>query len=83
MIGFISTSVTLSLNYNQYSDIADLHILQFTVAHALGFFVFTSRLLATVLNKGTRASNHHEVLLFFRLQSFFTCTPLSYSVFTI
>jgi hypothetical protein len=51
MIGFISTSVIISLNYNQYSAIADLHNLQFTVAHALGFSAFTSRLLATELNK--------------------------------
>jgi hypothetical protein len=37
MIGSISTSVTIDLNYKQYSDIADLHTFQFTVAHALGF----------------------------------------------
>jgi hypothetical protein len=36
-------------NYRQYSAIADLHILQFTVTHALGFSVFTSRVLATDL----------------------------------
>jgi hypothetical protein len=33
-------------DYKQYSAIADLHTLQFTVAHALGFSVFTSRILA-------------------------------------
>jgi hypothetical protein len=32
-----------------YSDIAILHTTQFTVAHALGFSVFTSRILATDL----------------------------------
>jgi hypothetical protein len=37
----------------QYSAIADLHHLQLTVAQAQGFFVFTSRLLATDLNTGT------------------------------
>jgi hypothetical protein len=37
VIGFIGTSVTLSLTYNSYSVIVDLHNLQFTVAHALGF----------------------------------------------
>jgi hypothetical protein len=52
VIGFIGTSVTISLNYNQYSVIADLHTFQFTVAHALGFSVSTSRLLATDLNNG-------------------------------
>jgi hypothetical protein len=52
MIGFIGTSVTISLNYYQYSAIADLHTFQFTVTHALGFSVSTSRLLATALNSG-------------------------------
>jgi hypothetical protein len=51
MIRFISTSVTIPRNCNQYSVIADLHTLQFTVAHALGFSVFTSRLLATETQK--------------------------------
>jgi hypothetical protein len=46
MIGFINTSVTSYLNYHQYSAIADLHTSQSTVAHALGFSVSTSRLLA-------------------------------------
>jgi hypothetical protein len=50
MIGFISTSVTSSLNHSYYSAFADLHILQFTFAHALGLSVSTSRLLATDLN---------------------------------
>jgi hypothetical protein len=49
MIRFIGTSVTVYLNYNQYSAIADLHILQFTVTHALEFSVFISRILATEL----------------------------------
>jgi hypothetical protein len=47
VIGIIVTSVTISVNYNQYSAIADSHNLQFTVTHALGFSVFTSRLLVT------------------------------------
>jgi hypothetical protein len=36
-------------DYKQYSAIADLHTSQFTVTHALGFSVFTSRNLATDL----------------------------------
>jgi hypothetical protein len=51
MIGFIGTLVTISLNDNQYSAIADLHNLQFTTAHALGFSVFTSHLLVTELKQ--------------------------------
>jgi hypothetical protein len=52
MIGFIGTSVTISLNYNEYSATADLHTFQFTIALTLGFLVSTSRLLATDLNNG-------------------------------
>jgi hypothetical protein len=55
IIGFIGTLVT-SLNYNQYrqySVIVDIHIFQFTVTHALGFPVITSRLRATDLNTET------------------------------
>jgi hypothetical protein len=37
---------------NQYSALADLHTFQFTVAHALGFSVSISRLLATEPNDG-------------------------------
>jgi hypothetical protein len=51
---------THSLNYTlihrQYSAIADLQTLQFTVARALGFSVSTSRLLATDLHKETVTS---------------------------
>jgi hypothetical protein len=43
----------ITLTYRQYSAIAHLHHLQITVAHAVGFFVFTSRFLATDLNIGT------------------------------
>jgi hypothetical protein len=64
MIGFISNSVTSSVNYNEHSATADLFIFQSTVAHALGFSVSTTRLLATDLNS---TSNHYEVLLLFRL----------------
>jgi hypothetical protein len=69
MFGFISTSVTISFNYHQYSAIADLHIFQFTVAHALGFSVSTSRLLATDPKTEISTSNTYEALLPFRLQS--------------
>jgi hypothetical protein len=37
-------------DYRQYSAITILHTLQFTVAHILGFSVFTSRILATDLS---------------------------------
>jgi hypothetical protein len=69
MTGFIGTSVTSSLNHTYYSAIADLHNFQFTVAHALGFSVSTSRLLATDLNEETSTSNHYEVFLPFLVQS--------------
>jgi hypothetical protein len=55
--------------YKQYSAIADLHNLQFTVAHALGCSVSTSRIRATDLNTETITSNHHGVFLPFLIQS--------------
>jgi hypothetical protein len=75
MIGFISISVTSSLNHTQYSAIPELLNFQFTAAHALGFPVSSSRLLATDLNTETNTSNRYEVLAPIRLQSL--CTPLS------
>jgi hypothetical protein len=48
---------TLSLSLS-----ADLHNLQFTVAHALGFSVSTSH-VATDLNTETITSNHLEVFV--------------------
>jgi hypothetical protein len=69
MIGFTGTSFTISLNYNQYCAIADLHNLQFTIAQELGSSVYTSHLLATDLNTETSTSNHYEVLLPFLVQS--------------
>jgi hypothetical protein len=38
-------------DYRQYSAIAILHTFQFTVTHALGFSVLTSRVLATELSQ--------------------------------
>jgi hypothetical protein len=46
-------------DYRQCSAIADLHTLQFTVTHALGFSVFTSRILAT----GCHFKSHMESFL--------------------
>jgi hypothetical protein len=52
MIGFIApyTFTTLGTKSN-YSAIAIQHTLQFIVTHALGFSVFTSRILATDLSQ--------------------------------
>jgi hypothetical protein len=47
MIGFIDTLLTQLWTRGNYSAIADLYILQFTVAHALGFSVFINLILAT------------------------------------
>jgi hypothetical protein len=71
-------------NYNQYSAISDLHNLQFIVAHAVGFCVFTSRLLATDLKTENSTSNHYEVLLLFRLITLYSsvlfCTQLIFTI---
>jgi hypothetical protein len=66
----------------KYSAIADFHTFQFTVAHALGFPVFTSRLLATDLNTETITSNHYEV--FFPAVTLYSsvliCTQLIFTI---
>jgi hypothetical protein len=50
MIGFIGTLYTFTTrDYRQSSAIAELLTFQFTITHALGFSVFTSRILATDL----------------------------------
>jgi hypothetical protein len=79
MIGFISNSATTFLNYSQYSDNADLNTIQFTVAHALGFSIFTSRFLATDHNTETSTSKHYEVLLPLLVQSLWNSTALCWT----
>jgi hypothetical protein len=54
----------------KYSGIADVHTFQFTVTHALGFSVSTSRLLAMDLNTEINTSNHYEGLLPFGPEPF-------------
>jgi hypothetical protein len=54
---------TLTRNYayiQQYSAISHLHHLQFTIAHALGFSLSTSRLVATDLNTETTTGSHFK-----------------------
>jgi hypothetical protein len=56
--------------------------IQSTVAHALGFSVSTSRLLATDLNTEISTSNHYEVFLLFRLQSLWNLGTKNFSGLT-
>jgi hypothetical protein len=49
LIGFIDTLYTPLGTTGNYSAIHDLYILEFTFVLALGFSVFTSRILATDL----------------------------------
>jgi hypothetical protein len=70
MIGFINSwlhtlLITIKL-HTQYSAIADLHTLQFTVAHALGLSVFTIRLHTETITQIT------TVLMYEIFQSYFT-----------
>jgi hypothetical protein len=51
MIGFIDTSVTSYLNCTQLQRYRYRTQFQFTVAHALGFSVFTGRFLETDLTQ--------------------------------
>jgi hypothetical protein len=46
----VTHSVVITLTQRQYSAVSHLHQLQFTVAHALGFSVSTSRFPATDLD---------------------------------
>jgi hypothetical protein len=82
IIGFISTLVKTFLNYIYYSALAVLHNLEFTVVHALGFSVSTSRLLATDLNTETVTSNHYEVFLpsVTLYSSVLICTQLIFTI---
>jgi ethanolamine utilization microcompartment shell protein EutS len=50
MIGFIDTLYTPLLITGNYSAIANLRTLQFTVTHTLGFSFCSSRILATDFN---------------------------------
>jgi hypothetical protein len=57
MIGFIAlyTFTQLGTTGNN-SGITDLHTLQFTVTQALGFSVFTSRILTTDLSQSVTSN---------------------------
>jgi hypothetical protein len=59
MIGFIDTLYIQLLTTGNYSAIADLHTLQFTVTHALRFSVFTSQILVTNLYQSHRNFKSH------------------------
>jgi hypothetical protein len=72
MIGFIDISIITSLNYNQYSAIADLSTFQSTLAHVLALSVSTSRLLATDLSRGAITSNNYKVFFDLILQCYFS-----------
>jgi hypothetical protein len=47
MIGFIDTLYTALGTTGNYSEAADLHPLEFTVTHAIGFSAVISLILAT------------------------------------
>jgi hypothetical protein len=62
MIGCIDTLYTPLGTTDNYSAIADLHTLQFTVTHALKFSVFTSHILATdIIIVSLSVQTTHEV----------------------
>jgi hypothetical protein len=58
MIGFIDTLFTQLWTTGNYSAIADLHNLQFTVTHALGFSIFIVVSWQRICNSLTVISNH-------------------------
>jgi hypothetical protein len=56
----------------KYSSIAELHNLPFTITHALGFSVFTSRILATNLQQSHCHFKSHVMASFHSLIPFMT-----------
>jgi hypothetical protein len=62
-IGYLDSLTPYTHNYRQHSAIVDIHTLQFTVTHALGFSVFTSRILATDLKQSHCHFKTHEVFI--------------------
>jgi hypothetical protein len=58
MIGFIDTLYIPFRNTINYSVVADLHTLQFTVTHALGFSVFMILSLQRIYNSRTVTAAH-------------------------
>jgi hypothetical protein len=73
MIEFIAPYTFTTRDYRQYSAVASLHTFQFTVTHALGFSVLTSRILATDLSqsrynfKSHMKSSFHSLIPFLPL----------------
>jgi hypothetical protein len=79
MILFISSWVThlllITFRYRPYSAVSDLHHLQTTVTHALGFSVSTSHFPAADLNTGIiTVSLSHTLQIFHIKSSLHRCT---------
>jgi hypothetical protein len=84
MIEFIGTSVTLSLLITINIALSLIYtIYSSPIAHALGFSIITSLILATDLNTETITSNHYEVFLLFRLQLLLLLCHNLYSILTV
>jgi hypothetical protein len=78
MMGFIHRLYSLLVTARNYSAIVDLHTLQFTVTHKLGFSVFTSRILVTDFNTGTVTGslNHTlQISLYYSTYKVFSSQP--------
>jgi hypothetical protein len=65
----ITNSHLITLTYRQYSAIADIHIFQFTVVHALEFSPSTSRFPATDLNTGIITISLNQTLQILPIKS--------------
>jgi hypothetical protein len=70
MIGFIDTLYFQLGTTCNHSAMTDLYTLQFTVTHALGFSVFTSRILATDLQQSHCHFKSHMMSSFHSLIPF-------------
>jgi hypothetical protein len=58
---YYTSHIHTTRDYRRYNATADLHTLQVTVSHPLGFSVFTSRILATDLQVSLSLQITHEV----------------------
>jgi hypothetical protein len=70
-IGWLDWRLIHNSGLQANSAIADVHTLQFTIAHALGLAVFTIRILATDLSQSDCNFKSHMESSFHRLIPFF------------
>jgi hypothetical protein len=80
MIGLLALwlqPLLITLKYRKYSATADLHTFHFTVAHALGFSVFTSLQAADLNTETSTVSLSHKLQILHIIKIFKSHAPFS------